>query len=135
MRTYAADNERHGAPFLDKAEGVQVMTIGKQSKISLDVNIGRACQVARGHAIAVVPGQDQIESVAPRLANPLGIRMNNHALLDLHDARRDQPLPALNLRNTDTAAAKRFQVLLKTESGDLDPGILCCRKDSDSGFD
>ena len=111
--TNPPDNQGHGTTFFHEFQRFQILTIGEQSKITLNIYAGRASQVTRRHTIPVVFRQDQFQPVAACLANTVGIGMDNHLLLSPDNTRCGKAILAFNINNTNTAASQWLQVLLK----------------------
>jgi hypothetical protein len=71
MRADPTNAEWHGQPFPDKLERLNVLALGDEGKISLDVNAGRTGQLTGGNTVTIVFFEEEFEHELASLLNLL----------------------------------------------------------------
>jgi hypothetical protein len=127
MRADPPDGQRHGHPFPDEPEGLQIPALGNEGYVALDVETGGTGELTGRHAVAVVFPEKELDDELARFQDLRRVRGDHHALSDLGAARGLEVRLALHSHHTEPAALQGPEDLAVAEGGDLDvilPGRL-----------
>src|SRR5439155_14916645 len=128
-RTHQTECVWERQDFLHQARGLDVLPLRHELEVARDVDVRRAADLARRHAVRVVVAEDVLEVLPAHLEESVLGRGDLHARLDREVARRHRSLVALDVHQTHTARGCGCELLVVTERRDVEAGALRRAKD------
>ena len=121
-------DRRERVALLDDREGVAVPAQRRQGDVALDVDAGRAGQLAGPDAVGEVVREEELQGRLPRPPD-LGVRrLDLHPLGDLRGAGGDERARPLHLHDAEEAGGEGLEPAVVAERGDradaVGPGDL-----------
>src|SRR5438552_638244 len=110
--------------FLDEARRFDVLPLRHQLEVAGDVDVGRAADLARGHAVRVVVAEDVLEVLLAQLEQRVGARHDLHAGLDRDVARGERAVLALDVDEAHAARGGGRELLVVAERRHVETGAL-----------
>ena len=126
---HQAERVRERKDFLHQARRFDVLPLGHELEVAGDVDVRRAPDLARRHAVGVVVAEDVLEVLATHLEELVRDRGHLHARLDREMTRRHRPLVALDVHQAHAARRRRRELLVVAERRDVQAGALGRAKD------
>ena len=124
LRADEPEHVRERQHLFDEARGFDVLALCHELEIPGDVDVRRASDLARGHAVGVVVRQDVFEVLAAQLEERVGRLGDHHARLHRQMARGHRPVIALDLDETHPARGGRRELLVVAQRRDFEPRAL-----------
>jgi hypothetical protein len=109
MRADPTNGEGHGQPLSDEPERLDVLALGDEGNISLNVNAGRTGQLTGSNAVTIVFLEEEFEHELASLLNLLRIGGYHHALLDFSTAGGLKVWFAFHLNHAEATTFYGFQ--------------------------
>ncbi len=110
---------RQGVGLPYEVHGPAELAHGSEGDVSLGIDAGGASRPARGDAVGVVIGQEQLQSRPARSQDALVAGIDLHALRNASRAGGHQVRPALHLHHADEAGSVGLELLGGAEGGDV----------------
>src|SRR5437867_2112538 len=110
--------------LLHEARRFDVLALRHQLEVARDVDVGRAADLARRHAVRVVVAEDVLEVLLAELEQRVGARHDLHAGLDRNMARGQRTVLAFDVDQTHAARGSGRQLFVVAERRDVEAGAL-----------
>ncbi len=100
-------DDGQGVALPDQAQGLPVVAKPREAQISLDVDAGRARQLAGTRAVGIMIGKEQRERGLPGARDPVAAGYDLHSVPDPGRAGGQEPARVLDLDHAKEAGAER----------------------------
>jgi hypothetical protein len=127
MRADPTNGEWHGQPLPDELERLNVLALGDEGKISLNVNAGRTGQLTGGNTVTIVFFEEEFEHELTSLLNLLRVGGYHHTFLDFSTAGGLEVWFAFHLNHAEATTFYGFKDFVVAECRNVNvvlPGDL-----------
>jgi hypothetical protein len=127
MRADPTNGEWHGQPLPNELERLDVLALGDEGNISLNVNTGRTGQLTGGNTVTIVLLEEEFEHELTSLLNFLRVGGYHHAFLDFSTAGGLEVWFAFHLNHAEATTFYGFKDFIVAKCGNVNvilPGDL-----------